>query len=437
MLDTVSIKTDHDTVIQERATEDRHRLAAAFSGDRDGLLMAARPRLRRLAQLRGVTPDAVDDVVQETLLEAWKHLDRLQSLEGFHAWIDEICRNICRRYARKKQTDLVRYVPLLSPYQLDGDESSESGAFSIINIPDPHSLDPIEALSHQDLAVLIDRALGALPGTAREVVELCYLLELPQREAALRLGLTISALETRLHRARLQLRQVLSGPLRADAESLGLALDQELAPGWRETRLWCNICGRRRLQGIFLPQPGGSVNLHLRCPDCSQLYGGDTLHSKGLVRLDGVRSFRPAWKRTMQGLTQQLMQALARGWYPCPYCGTPTPIQVVDKDEVPNLYPGVRATPYQFWVRWYCSRCGEGACSPGHMMSADELVYWSHPVTRQFIMQHPRCLNEPDRPVEYAGQPAIRFQMADMASTARLTVLADRYTLRVLEIFSQ
>src|SRR5215469_1576731 len=253
MLDTVSMKTDHDTLIQERATGAQHRLAAALSGDRGGLLMAARPRLRRLAQLRGVAPDAVDDVVQETLLEAWKHLDRLQSLEGFHAWVDEICRNICRRYARKKQTDLVRYVPLLSPYQLDGDESSETGAFSIINIPDPHSLDPIEALSRQDLAVLIDRALSALPGTAREVVELCYLLELPQREAALRLGLTLSALEARLHRARVQLRQVLSGPLRADAESLGLALDQELAAGWRETRLWCNICGRRRLQGIFLP----------------------------------------------------------------------------------------------------------------------------------------------------------------------------------------
>ena len=425
---------DHGTVIQERTTEEHHRLAATFSGDREGLLTAARPRLRRLAQLRGVTPDVVDDVVQETLLEAWKHLDRLQSLEGFHAWIDEICRNICRRYARKKQTDLVRYVPLLDPYQLDGDESGETGAFSIINIPDPHSLDPIEALSRQDLAVLVDRALGELPGTAREAVELSYLLELPQREVALRLGLSTSALEARLHRARLQLRQVLSGPLRADAESLGLALDQELAAGWRETRLWCNVCGQRRLQGIFLPQPAGSVNLHLRCPDCSQLYGIE-LHSKGLVRLDGVRSFRPAWKRIMQGMTQQLMQALTQGWYPCLYCGTPATIQLVDKNEVPDLDPGMRATPYQFWVRLSCSRCGEGVCSL--MMSADELVYWSHPLTRQFIMQHPRCLNEPDKLVEYAGQPAIRFQIADMASAARLTVLADRNTLRVLAIFSQ
>jgi RNA polymerase sigma-70 factor (ECF subfamily) len=424
------MKVDHDPVIQERTA----RLAAAFSDDREGLLVAARPRLRRLAQLRGVAPDAIDDVVQETLLEAWKHLNRLQAPEGFHAWVDEICRNVCRRYARKKQTDLLRHVPLLYPYQFDDDEHGEAEATGIL---DSHSLDPVEALDRQDQTVLLNRALGSLSGTAREVVELCYLLELPQREAAMRLGLTISALEARLHRARLQLRQILSGPLRADAESLGLALDQELVAGWRETGLWCNLCGRRRLQGIFLPQPGGSVNLHLRCPDCSQLYGTE-LHSKGLVRLDGVRSFRPAWKRTMQGLTQQLMQALARGWYPCLYCGTPATIQLVDKDEVPNLDPGLRATPYQFWIKVSCSRCGEGAGSPcPMMMSADELVYWSHPLTRQFIMQHPRCLNGPDRAVEYAGQPAIRFQLADMSSAERLTVLADRNTLRILEIFSQ
>lgn len=54
---------------------------------------------------------------------------------------------------------------------------------------------------------LLERALGELSGKAREVVELCYLVELPQREAALRLGLTISALEARLHRARRQICQ--------------------------------------------------------------------------------------------------------------------------------------------------------------------------------------------------------------------------------------
>ncbi len=44
----------------------------------DALFTAARPRLLRQAHMRGVAPDAVDDVVQETLLEAWRHLDALR-----------------------------------------------------------------------------------------------------------------------------------------------------------------------------------------------------------------------------------------------------------------------------------------------------------------------------------------------------------------------
>ena len=81
-----------------------------------------------------------------------------------------------------------------------------------------------------------------------------------------------------------------------DAEALGLALDQEYAQGWRETRLWCTLCGRERLMGVFLPQPDGNTNLHMQCPACEERYGlidtqSNNVHSKGLVRLDGVQSF--------------------------------------------------------------------------------------------------------------------------------------------------
>jgi hypothetical protein len=97
---------------------------------------------------------------------------------------------------------------------------------------------------------------------------------------------------------------------------------------------------------------------------------------------------------------------------------------VLSADEMALQISG----PYQFWVKWHCPQCGGGASS------ADDLVYWSHPLAEHFIMQHPRWISEPDRPVEYAGQPAIRFQMADMTSTERLTILAHRQTLQVLAI---
>ena len=44
----------------------------------DESVEATRPRLLRLAQLNGIEPDEAEDVVQETYLEAWRHLDKLQ-----------------------------------------------------------------------------------------------------------------------------------------------------------------------------------------------------------------------------------------------------------------------------------------------------------------------------------------------------------------------
>jgi hypothetical protein len=266
----------------------------------------------------------------------------------------------------------------------------------------------------------------------REAVELSYLQEWPQRKVAAHLGLSMSALEARLHRARRQMRQLLNGPQRAEAAAFGLALGEDPATSPRETRLWCNLCGQRRLRGSFVPQPDGSVNLHLDCPECVVRFGLGQIHSKGLVQLDGIRSFRPAWKRTMQAITQLSRQGMTQGWHPCPRCGTPASVRLVSKDEE-RLLKG----PYQFWVVWHCPRCTGDACPSPGTVSADDVVYWSHPALRQFILQHARWVSEPDQAAEYAGQPAIRFRLVDVSSGACRTILAHRQTLEVLAIFEQ
>ncbi|MGO8948752.1 MAG: RNA polymerase sigma factor [Ktedonobacterales bacterium] len=431
--------TAGDAVPLAQFPSDFPRVLPAHPDEMERWLVAARPRLQRLAHLRNVPADSVEDVVQETLLEAWTHLDRLSAPEGFHLWLDEICRNICRRHARKH----LRQLQLSSPLEEDDDEATLS---PLNRIPDPEVFDPVEALSRQDVAVLLDRALGSLSSSAREMVELCYLVELPQREVAARLDLSLSALEARLHRARQHLRQVLNGPLRTDAEALGLALDQEYTGGWRETRLWCTLCGRQRLVGVFLPQPGGSANLHMQCPACEQRYGlidtqGNNVHSKGLVRLDGVQSFRPAWKRTMQAMSRLLLGTLHPGAHVCLYCRVPARVRLIEKtqviqsDEAVMLPPGLVRHPAQFWLWWDCPRCGHGPGAGGEFFAASDLVYWSHARTQQFMQEHPRWISEPELLVEYAGQPAIRFQMADVTSPARLTVLAHRETLQALAFF--
>jgi RNA polymerase sigma factor (sigma-70 family) len=407
----------------------------------DALLAMARPRLLRLARLRGAPPDVAEDIVQETLLEAWRCLDRLYDPRGVDRWVDEICRNICRRYARKHASDQ-RHIMLSASDDGDGQGAWETALLE--SLPDRDIDDPIEALSHQDMALLLDRALGLLPANAREVVDLCYLREMPQREATDLLGLSLSALEARLHRARLQLRALFNGPLRNEAEAFGLALDDASAQGWHETRLWCTLCGRRHLSGMFIAQPDGSINLHMRCPDCAQRsdlsdIDSSSVHSKGLIQLDGLRSFRPAWKRTMRGTAQRFTQALLAGAYRCPYCGGAASLNLVDKNAatIPSgtdLPDGLSRHPYQFWVWWTCHESRYNSDGHSGFFAASDLIYWSHVETQRFMREYPRSISEPELLVEHAGQPALRLQLADTTSSARLTVLADRQTLRVLAL---
>src|SRR5207248_7594045 len=137
------------------------------------------------------------------------------------------------------------------------------------DIADPISFDPVEELCRQDMMLLLDRALGYLPDSTRKAVELHYLSELPQREAALQLGMTIHALEERLYRARRQLRQLLNNELRTDAVSFGLLQDQDAVSSGRETRLWCPYCGKQRQRGILESRPDGIGYLRTWCSSCN------------------------------------------------------------------------------------------------------------------------------------------------------------------------
>src|SRR5215468_6441645 len=115
----------------------------------------ARPRLFQIALGEGVLPEAAEDVVQETLLEAWYHLAHIGLPEHFDAWLDGVCRNMCRRWRRATYTALSRYAPF--PGQSSKDDAHSQA--EIFDLADPLALDPVEALSQQEIEYLLDRAL--------------------------------------------------------------------------------------------------------------------------------------------------------------------------------------------------------------------------------------------------------------------------------------
>jgi RNA polymerase sigma factor (sigma-70 family) len=427
----------HPDQVPDSNIKDKENPHTMLVANLEDALASARPRLLYLARKRGVAPDAAEDIAQETLMEAWRHLDHLCSPERFDAWLNGICRNMCLRWIETQSRTEPRQTSLSDLLEEAFDncrgEACPRPEAPDLDIPDPLAFDPTEELSRQDMAILLDRALGYLPEHTRNVVELCYLAELPQSEVALRLGLTIGALELRLHRARRRLRQVLSEELRSEAVEFGLTVDEESASGWRDTRIWCRVCGRHYLQGMFESPCDGfgwlglrsHIVLRMRCPGCS-LIGGECVYSRAPISLGRLHSFRAALKHTGRMSGPHFEQALATGWQKCQFCGKPARPLITGTDELDGrfLWPGLMLLIPCF-VCNSCASTSVGTC------------LWSHPTAQHFMAQHPRWIMEPETFAEYAGHIAIRVRFADLAGTARLTMLAHHQTLQVLAAFQE
>ncbi len=386
---------------------------AALLADMEQVFTEARPRLLRLARLNGMSPDIAEDVVQETMMEAWRHVENLRDPQRFHAWLDGICRNVCRRHKT-----LHSYASLSS---LASNDVTTNDYDALLALPDPFAIDPVEELSRQDLATLLDRAMEHLSPETRTLLEMCYLAEMPQREAALQLGLTIGALELRLHRARKQLRQVLNGDLRTAAESVGLALDPMQTQGWRDTRQWCWLCGKHRMVGIFEAQPNGRVDMRLRCPECSTRYDFDVSTSAGLISMEGFRSFRPAIKQLLQKIGERVWLPLTTSR--CFQCHGPALVSILHSSCIALPIP-----PDRYWVRTECPKCGLS-------ISDIATTFVSHPLVHRFFVKHERCILEPYQVLEYEGRSAICARLTDVMSADQLTILLDMHTLHLLAVF--
>ena len=85
-----------------------------LSNELDTSLVLERPRLVGLcARLTG-NREIAEDLAQETLLEAWRHLGDLRDQQKFSPWLSGIARNVCLRWQQRQGKDASHLAPCLA-----------------------------------------------------------------------------------------------------------------------------------------------------------------------------------------------------------------------------------------------------------------------------------------------------------------------------------
>lgn len=179
--DLEGVLTDEE-LLQRTAAGER----AAF----DAFVSRHEAAVYRFARAATEGPAAAEDVLQETFLAAWRGAAGFQGRAAARTWLLTIARNQAFHH-REREGRLPGN---------DGEDLPELGAAAGWGAESPEA----GALRAERRACLA-RALDALAPEDREVLVLRDLEELTGEEAAAALGLSLPAMKSRLHRARLRL----------------------------------------------------------------------------------------------------------------------------------------------------------------------------------------------------------------------------------------
>jgi RNA polymerase sigma-70 factor (ECF subfamily) len=157
-------------------------------------------KIFRLAQHITQNREDAEDVLQETFLKAYEHLDQFKGDSKFYTWIVRIAVNQALMKLRRRKTD--KSVSL--------DETIDTGEDTITREIAAWDEDPEQRFSREELGEILDTAVESLEPPYRSVFVLRDIEELSTEETAEALNLSVPAVKSRLLRARLQLREKLT-----------------------------------------------------------------------------------------------------------------------------------------------------------------------------------------------------------------------------------
>jgi RNA polymerase sigma-70 factor, ECF subfamily len=179
-----------------------HSFAMASNLDFDRIYREHADRLFAFGQkICGHVEDA-KDLVEETFLNAYRGRKDFRGEAKMSTWLYAIAARVCIRMRRRKKDAPDRELSLEEFLPTD------EGEFRLQ--PIAAGLDPEQTLQNKELKDALDAAIQALPRHYRLVLVLRDMEGLSAKEVGSIMGLNERAVKSRLHRARLFVRQRLS-----------------------------------------------------------------------------------------------------------------------------------------------------------------------------------------------------------------------------------
>lgn len=208
----MSVTTIHETDssgVDRTELTDEEIVARVCSGNERAMfeLIVHRHGRRLHRMVCSIVRNSVDaeDIVQEAFARALAMLSQYSGSGRFVGWLTRIASH--EALGRKRQQKRISVEPW-------GSDSGEL-AHAVLDAARTGT-DPESCYSNKQLGTLLQRAIARLPRHFRVVFQLRALEELSTLETARRLGIPPQTVKTRFHRAKMLLREHLSGHLGED-----------------------------------------------------------------------------------------------------------------------------------------------------------------------------------------------------------------------------
>jgi len=168
----------------------------------ESLVTRYESKVYRLAIRMLRNPQDAEDALQETFLQVYRGLPGFEGRSTFSTWLFRLATNACLMKIRHRATEPSKLLPLEDYFPLQ-----EQGEV-------PQMVDwadrPEEALLSKESREKMMEALEKLPPEYRAVFILRDMEGFSNAETGETLGMSVAAVKSRLHRARLALRGMLS-----------------------------------------------------------------------------------------------------------------------------------------------------------------------------------------------------------------------------------